>query len=643
MEEDSRTLEVGKTYYLDNKEFKIKKYLSYGAFKHVYIAEDKHDKRNVVIAENKNLGKILKEIKIFKRLKRELTKDGKLICNPKIICPIDVIENGKYIITNYFEGSDLFDFIDTYIKEKKFIPLSAVKQIMINCIDALIDLHDKYHFIHLDIKPENIMINPTTFEIGIIDLGEGCFDDELESCNLHPFKSTIGYISPELMFESSFIENDKDILKSSDVYSLGCVFYELLYCRKPLNWIEDTYDIDNSSEFNNFISILRFVLRSISFEEAYNVNKIRDPTKLKIYGNIYDIETKTRSIEVYDEDEYFENEYLFDKLDEIINQMLNEDPEERIKLKEALRQLTTKISEKKESKSIKKSTGVFDLSEISEELEQVGGSPIESIYELIEKKDIGRLNNLINREPTSLYYFYKVAGYNFLPIEWAVKKNCIECIDIMLSGYERFKDNTIIHFNSDVRLLGQPIHFAVENGNLEMIEFLIDKGFNPNKLNKMGYTPLHLAVLKNKLNIVNYLLRTGKVEFKKLDKDGNSVLKLALEKHHFDIAKRLIVNGMKIASEKNLKMDEQISDFLNFAKIKEKRHDKKKEEREEKIQSIMIYDNLCNNLMESLSKEILQNVKNELKTDLSNIKTREDFCRNLLRSIVYENIFSENF
>lgn len=53
------------------------------------------------------------------------------------------------------------------------------------------------------------------------------------------------------------------------------------------------------------------------------------------------------------------------------------------------------------------------------------------------------------------------------------------------------------------------LHYAVENGNLEMVKFLIDKGSNIEARSKYGDTPLIRAAYMGHLDIVNFLISKG--------------------------------------------------------------------------------------------------------------------------------------
>ena len=50
------------------------------------------------------------------------------------------------------------------------------------------------------------------------------------------------------------------------------------------------------------------------------------------------------------------------------------------------------------------------------------------------------------------------------------------------------------------------MHRAVDNGNPEAVQFLLDRGADPNLQNKKGQTPLHYAAYNNNPKIAKFLI-----------------------------------------------------------------------------------------------------------------------------------------
>ena len=63
----------------------------------------------------------------------------------------------------------------------------------------------------------------------------------------------------------------------------------------------------------------------------------------------------------------------------------------------------------------------------------------------------------------------------------------------------------IIDINAPGRQGLSPLHFASRSGKLEAAQALLNTGANPNALDSMGKTPLDLAIINNKSEVIDLL------------------------------------------------------------------------------------------------------------------------------------------
>ena len=98
------------------------------------------------------------------------------------------------------------------------------------------------------------------------------------------------------------------------------------------------------------------------------------------------------------------------------------------------------------------------------------------------------------------------------------------------------------------------LHVAVANGNIPIINALLNKGFNVNALNSLHVTPLHLAVKMNDIDIVKLLLNKGSdtTILSKIYK--NSIFQSAVINSNYTIIKTLLDYGIDIHNVNNSNM-----------------------------------------------------------------------------------------
>jgi serine/threonine protein kinase len=141
-------------------------------------------------------------------------------------------DNHFNILYKYIDGVELFEMIVNGNLLESDTPI-IIKEITL-ALNALF----KYNYIHLDIKPENILItkrNP--IKLKLIDLA---FCKKINECNnLTKIRGTPGYISPEVCLYNRFFHN-------TDVWSLGIIFNILITGKNIFN--DDSF-IQELTEF----------------------------------------------------------------------------------------------------------------------------------------------------------------------------------------------------------------------------------------------------------------------------------------------------------------------------------------------------------------------------------------------------------
>ncbi|MEG4342599.1 AAA family ATPase [Microcoleus sp. A003_D6] len=111
------------------------------------------------------------------------------------------------------------------------LPLDEFLPIALQIVQTIEGLYHN-RIIHKDIKPENILINPKTKEVKLIDFSISSLlpreNQEIQNPNL--LEGTLAYMSPEQTGRMN-----RGIDYRTDFYSLGITFYQLLTGQLPFN------------------------------------------------------------------------------------------------------------------------------------------------------------------------------------------------------------------------------------------------------------------------------------------------------------------------------------------------------------------------------------------------------------------------
>lgn len=119
------------------------------------------------------------------------------------------------------DGGDLYNKILSYKKKGDYMPEKEVWHIFIQIIRGIQALHD-LKIVHRDIKCANIFLTKD----GVIKLGDLNVSKVAKRGMLQTQTGTPYYASPEVW-------KDKPYDSKSDIWSVGCVLYEMCALNPP--------------------------------------------------------------------------------------------------------------------------------------------------------------------------------------------------------------------------------------------------------------------------------------------------------------------------------------------------------------------------------------------------------------------------
>ncbi len=146
---------------------------------------------------------------------------------------LETYQNHYALVMEDFGGISLSSYLDLLVSDSKEplegLPINEFLPMAIQIANSLDGLY-RHHVIHKDLKPANILINPTTKEVKLIDFSIASLlprqTQEIQNPNV--LEGTLPYISPEQTGRMN-----RGIDYRTDFYSLGVTFYELLARQLP--------------------------------------------------------------------------------------------------------------------------------------------------------------------------------------------------------------------------------------------------------------------------------------------------------------------------------------------------------------------------------------------------------------------------
>jgi len=205
-------LEMVREKVLIADQYKIEKVLGYGAHSIVFLAIDqKNDNRQVAV-------KFMNQNVVSEDLIAPITELLLKLQESDLENVIEIYDFGQYsghvyVVLEYANGGDFA----SQLKKQGRLSEKEILKVGFDITRALVSL-EKNNILHLDIKPENIMIHNGVYKLS--DFGIVVHKDTTTMLLNPEIWGTLAYTSPEILTDNN------NVSIKSDIYSFGVTLYE---------------------------------------------------------------------------------------------------------------------------------------------------------------------------------------------------------------------------------------------------------------------------------------------------------------------------------------------------------------------------------------------------------------------------------
>lgn len=203
--------------------FRIRHLLGRGGMSTVWLADDLAGGGRVAV---KMLNRELGDDPEFRQRFRNEASAAQSVSSPNVVNIYSHDDQpperggGCYIIMEYIRGESLADVL----RRRSTLPEHLALDVLEQTAHGLSAIHAA-NLIHRDIKPGNLLVTPEG-TVKITDFGIAKAAEAVPLTRTGMVVGTAQYVSPEQA-------QGKNVTPATDVYSMGCVAYEMLSGRRP--------------------------------------------------------------------------------------------------------------------------------------------------------------------------------------------------------------------------------------------------------------------------------------------------------------------------------------------------------------------------------------------------------------------------
>lgn len=218
-----------------------KRQLGEGAFSYVDLVQDcstgQYYALKRIICHDKNaVNQGLEEAKVHKEVEGDFLIKCTDFCVKKR-SPFSEV----WLLLPYYSNGTLWDKFQEMKRNSKSFSEEELLNLMIQIAQGVANIHER-GYTHRDLKPANILMDnliPVICDLGSCEKGETRIDSKQQAQKILDSaaeKSTLPYRAPEL-FDCQV---DDVISNKTDIWSLGCILYSLVYLEGPFDqhWLK---------------------------------------------------------------------------------------------------------------------------------------------------------------------------------------------------------------------------------------------------------------------------------------------------------------------------------------------------------------------------------------------------------------------